>query len=586
MSSASIEELSELFAKYQSHIAYLTEGLTDAEIVSAYEAYWRKNHTTFVPFFEDGHITPERFTEMQLEWLRTLDLSILLQIVSKHDIGRPCRPWIADDSTVEFTYIESVRVNLSDTLNTYAGLRDVEDSLAAARNGLAFAGMMLGDGGTDPISPNWVALSSGGLRPNGRAAGAGYPSHRILDLPEALDVGARDGRNRLGWDTTVPNGLTTPCNNLYVGSLREKYFEMSRMAGDISAMDLSSDGRTAALIENWGGSTWRIAIADLESGERRYLRAPKKKFTGLETIQFSPGNDWILVAGYRRWKALLVRSDTGEAIRLPLGRAMTAAWWPSQGASAIAVLLDDDDGTQLACFDCETAQLRPIGPIRCVDSDLTGDQRHCSELVVHPFKNIALVGTDDRPSNTSRSPNGSRYRVAHLDLDRRETLPLVDPFVGGDDRFERCHSSGRWVIPPKATTVFMHDELMASSKSHVCDEPEDTEYTGGNAAEIAFHASEALLDRMEDVHRLRPELLRAFEACRRYGSRKDLDVTDRLRELQKVAHRVVGDLRTEWGLDPQQWPSSGPGVTTLARGLDLVISGRSQEIDWSADRNQ
>ena len=345
-----------------------------------------RRHTFSHQYLHEEWRPPHMVREQQLGWLTSIRWSN--------------RPWISDISDVTYTYVDSVRANLSGSDRSYTALRRIEDTLATARSGLAFGGMMFADRASHPISPTWVCLEHGGIRPNGRAAGSGWPSHRTLDRSDVLDVGAIDGRNLedVGWGEPTPRGFELPNANLYAGSVDEKYFEMTRIAGSISAIDLSNDGMKAALIEHWGGPEWRIAIADLESGTRRYIYAPTG-YLGIEEIQYSPSNDFLLVVGGGQNKGardlpehlILISVDSGAIIRLPIENVVTAAWCPSQSASSIAIVRYVDDGAELACFDCATGQLTSLGPISFPNSDLSGSREYrLDHLAVHPIDNVAL----------------------------------------------------------------------------------------------------------------------------------------------------------------------------------------------------
>ena len=190
---------------------------------------------------------PNNCRELQIEWLITLD-SRLLQIQNTDSaVDEATRTWIPNISAVEYTYIEKVRANAPEELNSFESLTKIEGTIASARNGLAFGGMMLGNIGADPISPTWVALTTGALHPNGLVVSAGWPSHRALALPDTLDIGAVDGRNIFQWGVDAPTGQVLPNSKLYVGNAQEQHFEMSRIGGSISSIDLSRDGHSAAI---------------------------------------------------------------------------------------------------------------------------------------------------------------------------------------------------------------------------------------------------------------------------------------------------------------------------------------------------
>ena len=580
----SFEQFSVELETHQQRVLKLKDSLNIDQVKDVYQEYWNRVHSSLVsPLIEKGMFTQkelDNLREAQLEWLLTFKLKdFLLPNIDNDELSRQ---WAPDLSGVEYTYVEQIRVNVPKKINNFQNLRKLEESLSSERKGLSFAGMMFGNRGPEPISPTWAAINSGSIRPNGYAAGAGWPSHRALELPEVLDIGAIDGRNLFGWDIPTPQGLMFPYNNLYAGSSEDSYYEMTTIAGNIASIDLDSTGRKAAVIEHWGDSQSWVAIVEVETGARQYLYS-SAALTGSTNIQFSPAADWILVSQDK--EQLLIRSNDGAVLNLPIDNALTAGWWPHHSAATIGVLLHTDSGLQLASFCCETTQLNLLGPVKYPKSDLAEDEQVYTNLVMHPFKNVALVGAHEGLSSSYRKQYGSGERVALLNLDSREISPLADPFIGSGagNWLERCHSSWRWVEPAPPIPVSPHDQLVSQAESVQCGEPDNTEIVGSNASDFVNVILKAL-GIPDDLPWLRPELLRAAEASLRYDYQKE--VADSLEDLSVLTSETLQHAAAEHGPDQKQWPRSVSSIATFSHGLSLVLSGRSDEIDWAADRRE
>ena len=269
-------------------------------------------------------------------------------------------------------------------------------------------------------------------------------------------------------------------------------------------------------------------------------------------------------------------------MRLPLDRVLTASWWPSNGPDAIGFISETDDGLHLGCFDCRTASLEVLGPIKSPKPHFTRDRQFYTGLAIHPYKDLALIGAREGPSNSYQEEHGSAERVAQLNLNNREISLLVDPFVGHGNSFERCHSDWRWVEPAEPIPLTLHDELLSSSESVSCNEPHDTEVVGHDAGDLAILAIKALVSEPDNVQQLRPEALRAVDASLRYAYRQEL--VDWLEEVSAHITTNLQRIRDTFGPDQKRWPPSCSGLAAFARGLNLAMAGHSNEIDWAGDR--
>ena len=88
---------------------------------------------------------------------------------------------------------------------------------------------------------------------------------------------------------------------------------------------------------------------------------------------------------------------------------------------------------------------------------------------------------------------------------------------------------------------------------------------------------------MDDVHRLRPEALRAYEAARRFGRGAGLD--EWLVLMSNASHESVDDARRQYGANPSVWPAGERSLAALAAALDLIRIGSHDLVDWTGDRN-
>ena len=390
-------------------------------------------------------------------------------------------------------------------------------------------------------------------------------------------------------------------------------------------MDLNRDGSHSAIIEYVGprdsglGLDYRLAIVDLESGDRRYLSVPVDIAVVPPstcdyapgfwvTVQYSPANDWILLFdGQPHGRITLIGVDTGTRVPLPVsGRVLAAGWWPKRSPDSIALVLAEDNGLILACFDCATAELDLVGPIKSQDysaPDLQYPQSSLQQYVdlrAHPNKNLALVGATEGRDRSSQSESAP-YRVAQLNLDTCEITPLCEPFVAGDHRFQRSHASWRWIETARPIQLTIHDKLIESAESATQMElprtSVDSDFADDarrllncTALTVIRHVMRQLghgevevpdirfLRRSQDGRReepdvryLRPEVLRAYEACMQYGMPDDF-------------HKWMRDIVPWLSTNDLALGCNLPGLTRLVVGLEAIQEGKYHEWDWAADR--
>ena len=560
--------------KHQDPVAELVDGLSEEEIALAHRTYWYSERRAWESLFETGSGTVDQLHSLQMEWLRTRNPALLDKLVPGRSVPST-RYWSPDIDNVEFTYVESIRVCLPEG-DSYRTLMDVTERLSAARRGLAFAGMILGSLDSRPLSPDWIAVSLGAIRSNGRTAAAGWPSHSAMGLPEALDVGAIDGRNLMGWNTSTPQGLAGMRNHIYVGNPEAHYLVPSKIGGNVEALDLSRDGRTAAVQERWTHDDTRIGLIDLETGRRHYL-AKYANRTGDEEIQYSPGEDWLLFVSHG--KAALISCTSQITIELPIGEVLTASWWPAHDRNAILLVVMSELGPELMHFDCGAAESTSLGRLHSPQPDSDVNRRQYTKLVMHPSDDVALLGIPEGPSNVHQQRFGSRHRVAHLDLENCKITPLVAPFLFDNEAVERQHTDWNWVESSDTIPPDIGDRLMDSATLSELGAGPSFEGHGPVFSNLARLTTTAQYDRSEDCRWLRPEMLRACEAAM---ASADEDFREWLAGLVDRTHSKIEESYESLGRDPSQWPIDGTGFIEIANSLSLIAAGKGDDLDWTA----
>lgn len=576
----SMEQLRLDLETQKARLGAKMQSLDSTQRERAYEMYWSTEARVLESLFEAGATTVEVVRALQLEWVRTLELAVLIQAPLEPYTPRPGRPWTPQVLGVSFTYVERVRVNAPDDIDTFEGLMRFVEMLGTARHGLAYGGMMYADSSTVPISPTWAALKAGALHEAGSAVAAGWPSHRVLDLPEVLDVGAVDGRNSFLW--TEPRGLSMPNSNVYVGNVEEQYFEPTRIAGSVHSIAMDSTGSRAAVVESWGGSDeCRVAVVDLSSGSRTYLWKPDEDLSGA-SLQFSPGDQWLLVSSWRGLYLLAV--DGSWLINVPFAGFDSASWWSARSVSTLAVIFNTEAGPHLAAFDLSTGLRQDLGPIVGSDPSMPADRRYYADLKVHPSRSVALVGAREGPSAAHQEKHGSCWRVAELDLDSRRVRVLRAPFFDDNSWFERDHSSWQWVEAHRGGQVSIIDSLMQQGhRPTPADPPAISSYVSDDAGDLTIFTAKALVDHMDDVHCLRAEVLRAFEANQRFGGRPT--IAEWLSEFAARNKHMLRQVVAECGQDPNGWPRFAHGIQAFDAALDCLLAGEFDLVQWAEHRN-
>jgi hypothetical protein len=156
---------------------------------------------------------------------------------------------------------------------------------------------------------------------------------------------------------------------------------------------------------------------------------------------------------------------------------------------------------------------------------------------VDPTGTKALCGTYFGVRPECQEEHGSRERVSLLDLQTGVVEPLVGPYVGGDERLEREHSSWCWLRRATAkSSVLLDPDVVATSVTAT------SALNAGNYESAADQARNLTVACMRAMVRdspeqsnphFAPEALRAIAAMKAYGP-------DRLAELESWLEQVSG----------------------------------------------
>jgi hypothetical protein len=548
--------------------------LTEDQYAQAFDRYWRESSFVYQPLFDSG-LDRSHVRQILWNWGLTGESPLTPKKEEPHKLV-PGRSWTYDPTGASYTYIESLRVNMPEGQNTYAAIEQLGQSLAQKLNRSAFAGVGLDDKGR-LITPWWVSAHDVCIHGTGDVTAAGWPTHALFWLPDALDLGAVDGRNNSIWPgQEAPQGLIWPNDHLYIGSQKDSRFEMLRIGGNVNSVDVSRDGSRALFVEHWGGQDYAVGVADAWTGERKYLCNPGS-LSGYESARFSPDERWALLDSSRP-APMLIELESGATITLPVGTCLGADWWPALGPSCVGLLISSDEGQRLQSFDLESGAISDYGPLELPPNDLPLEYRLLRRLAIHPTSDVALVGSSLGTAWSHHEKYGGRDRVAHLALTTQRVEEIGPPFIDGDQRLDRSHEKWRWIGKPAQARTVVCDQLRSTAVVSPGGPPTDLEWVAGDVRNLAIFAGKALGHHLDEAARLRTELLRAYEACRWC---KDEETVRFVQMIGETASDIVREWSEESGKAPL--PPEAVALVTLSREERLIREDQSGQIDWSAD---
>lgn len=528
-------------------------------------------------------------------WARTMmgpAEQALLEPVPRQDAWpNLARPYPIDISSIGgFTYVERFWFVPGESPDSgYATCQQVAELLIEATDA-GFEGVLRDENGRR-LSPRYLDVQDAWIDgESGDCVMLASLTHRALGLPEAFDLGARDGSNMNGWNGAAPGGVVFPNKHVFIGSAASGVFGMSEVWASADSVDVSPDGRWCATVNKHvldnSGITNAVSLIDRQTGSRSVLTAVWHYYSG--PVSFSPDSEWLLISGLT---PSLVRVSDGRKVPLsalpfPSRRTCEAAWWPTDGSKlAIVGAESEDGGPVLHQLDLASNELTRLGPIDIPGADqLSADQRSIWDLVLAPDARSALFTTRVvAPSQGAAS--ATRFtRVARLNLDSLDVEVLSDPFLDEAGRIQREQTKPRWVGRAAPTPTVVGDALMAQSEPPeplAGGSPKDWANDAHNVVGPALKA--AALN--QTPHILRPEILRLLAAVKAYGPdlySSAMYVDDPAAEFGGWAKAVADAVR----------PDLEAGVfdrvtrdawTKLLNGITLIHQGRASEIDWESD---
>lgn len=558
----SVAELESNLASHASSVRELTSGMAAGDIEAAYQKYFQDHGRIMADALAENGEDPSLLISLQREWLGTQTLALFSRPTQPGYAPSPGRPWSCDVSTAEFTWVESLRP-VEPLISDYGTLVDVTPRLGQVRGGMAFGGMILTDTGV-VISPPWANVDEAVVARSGDIIATGVPANTFLDLPEVFDLGQKTGANTNQWNGHAPQGLVSPDQNLYFGSSREHYFEMTKIALPVQAIDAAGDVCVSVEYEHADRSYHIAQIAP--NGERRYFAI------GGSTIQVSPDLQWVLTRDNQ--STLIVSIVDGTTIEVPVPAVLSASWWPARSASTICLLQGTEQGEQFVAFDLEhNALLR--GPLLNHPFARGEYGPYFNDLRVHPSENRALIG--------ARAESGNQVSVSTVDL-TTGSLTVLRPrhFDPVSEQYLIVDSSWRWIDRPANRPVVLHPDLAATALRPDYAPPSRTNSAvAKDTHDLTITLTKAILDHMADAHRLRPELLRSYEAHRSYADAPSEGLTEWLAMLIERNRETLAGMPTDRG----EWDKSIHAFAALANGLELVHRGQASQINWQQDRN-
>jgi hypothetical protein len=327
------------------------------------------------------------------------------------------------------------------------------------------------------------------------------------------------------------------------------------------------------IVSEWVGEeerSYHLAQINSRSGERRYFAQCQVAFLDL---QLSPDESWLLLTGSNDVITLMSVAD-GSRIDFPVPGVISASWWPGSSASTVGLLRNHQDGEAIWSFDLEQNQLTRVStleqPFQRVEHG-----PFFNDLRIHPTEHRALIG--------AREVGGNQVSLSSLDLTSGKLTVLREPHLDADRRFGRVNRSWRWVSPPSNHPVVVHPDLLSMLRSEEYAPPNPKrESVAKDAHDLTILLTKALVDHTDDIHRLRAEMLRSFEAHLRFGAPPSDGLVEWIDELSALNHRMTATLK---GDDMSSWPDGAPALAAFSRSLDLIRTSRFSEVNWDADRN-
>lgn len=234
--------------------------------------------------------------------------------------------------------------------------------------------------------------------------------------------------------------------------------------GSLCGLDLHPASRQVLATEYQGGehSSGGLVLVDLDTGRRKFL-CSVGPISGREAPQISANGRWCLLNNYRG--PVLVDLSTGEHASLPL-KAQELDWWPARGPSSLFVLTQYEDGQEIGHLDLATSTYESEGRLQlpAAAEGLSYSRRSACIPRMSPSGREVLVGTAIGPSPEYQEQNGSRNRVALIDLETRRLEVLVAPFLDSRQLAQRQHSSWTWasrVVHASSHDFVLHESFAA-----------------------------------------------------------------------------------------------------------------------------
>ena len=571
------EALRELAAA-RPELERLKAQLGPEETRAVFREYWRLERRTYIPFFEQG-MDADVLREVLWQWLDVGEPAAAdAGPATPVRTGQPVRPVAFPDlAGSAYVYVETVRAVVADE-SDFAYAQHLAEQLIAER-GYGFGGVVLDDRG-NAVTPSWICADSVAVSPGRHRLAVGATlAHAALGLPAALDLGVRDGR-AASWEGRAPEGLSLlPDRCLFLADTRERWLEMTELAGSVCSVDASPDGATLGLLELWAGVA-AVSVADATTGERRLLTTVHG-LDGSEQIRFSADGAWLLVPRFS--EPVLVHVESARLLRLPT--AGPIAWWPARSPSSMMLLAEPLIGPggvpqpQLIAYDLADGTAESLGLVELpVQPDLDALRGFPMHLEVSADGSQALCMTSFGPPAAFQEQHGSRPRVSLLDVEQRRVEVVGAPFAGTIE-LEREHRSARWLERPPESSFTLADSLVERLGDPWNElGAEQAAGVAGDITNIAVLGIRALVDAGPEgsPHRLRPEVLRSLEALHRLlpGATAELDGW-----VDSVCEHFAGAVELE-GCPPE----IRDGWRKIVRGWERIKDPSRGAVPWEQDR--
>lgn len=463
--------------------------------------------------------------------------------------ARPARefPW-AGVGAGDFVVADRVRECVAEEASTFESVEQQAQALIQLR-GSGFAHTWRRGIDDALLSPSWLTVNSSSYDPeSGRLVLSGYPTHDLLGMSPAYDLGAIDGRNVTTWSSQGhTSGLHMPANHVYVGSTHTRILAPLTYQTNACSVDYHPGQQLIAVLEFLGGSTGAVSVTD-SNGNRRVLTTVAS-VAGHEPVRFSPDGTWLLISTSGRGTTLIEVAN-GRHIRV---EPSNACWWPLEESTLLCV--ENSDGHMVPrLFSLRDAEHVQDFPEILVTDHLAEEFHSAWFPHVSPDGQELMVQTIAGVTAEHQAQFGAGSRATRVNLRTGAARTTQPPFLDGSGLLERDVRHHAWVGQPEPRKVDLHPSLAAQLLPGVTDhEYLSLDRWADDAQQFVVKLLNRAIDRIDtdEPEALMPEIIAAMVAVSQDHKLWE-GMSEWLTNVQQVTTecvaegRIVGDAAAAW----------------------------------------